>query len=124
MFSKGKNGGAVDEFEKAKKIRGSFRPDVFQARLYGLKGESDKAFELLGRIREAQKGIGPWAYGYAIIYTALGDKDKALDWLEQSHRAKESGVIIYIRSDPALDSLRGNPRFEKLVDRIVPRDKK
>ena len=112
--------GAIAEFEKAKSFSPDRTPDVFLARAYGLQGQTDKALQLLKQISESSKGIGPVAYGHAIIYLGLGDKNEALDWLEQSYRRKESGVITYIRSDPAFDPLRGDPRFEKLADQVVP----
>ena len=50
----------------------------------------------------------------------LGDKEKAIDWLERSYEAKETGNITYIKVDPFLDPLRGNPRFEALANKIIP----
>jgi hypothetical protein len=45
-----------------------------------------------------------------------------LNRLEQSDRTGEVGANLYIKVDPMLDPLRGDPRFEKLADQIIPRD--
>jgi hypothetical protein len=52
-----------------------------------------------------------------LIYAGLGDKDKALDWLEQAFRER-SALLIYLRVDPRLDALRSSHRFQDLVRNI------
>ena len=65
-----------------------------------------------------------WAYGCALVYIGLGDKEEAINWLEQSYRQKEGVDISLIRVHPFLDPLRRDPRFEKLANQIVPLDVK
>ena len=61
-----------------------------------------------------------WAYGCALLYVGLGDKDEALKWLERSYQAKNYVSISLIKIDPMFDPLLGDPRFEKLANQIVP----
>jgi hypothetical protein len=42
---------------------------------------------------------------------ALGDHDEAINWLQRSYAAKEIVPIAYIKFDPLLDPLRGQPAF-------------
>jgi hypothetical protein len=60
-------------------------------------------------------------YAFAVIHLALGERDQALDWLEEAARADQSGLpsINFIKIDPYLDPLRGDPRFETLVSAIL-----
>jgi non-specific serine/threonine protein kinase len=54
----------------------------------------------------------------ADFYARLGDKEKALDWLEN---AVGRGFINYpyLRDyDPYLENIRGEPRFKKLLERV------
>jgi hypothetical protein len=54
------------------------------------------------------------AHGYALI----DEKEKALDWLEN---AVDRGFIAYsflISHDPFLKNIRGEERFEKLMERV------
>ncbi len=60
-----------------------------------------------------------WAFGCALVSIGLGDKEEAINWLEQSYRQKESVGILLIKVHPFLDPLRGDPRFEKLADKVI-----
>ena len=59
--------------------------------------------------------VGP--YGMAILYARLGEKQEALDALEKvlDQRILAMGEI---GMEPALDGLRGEPRFQKLMQRV------
>jgi len=64
--------------------------------------------------------IGPFRVAdLALIHTMLGDKDAALDALEQL-AAGPSGQVLFLQVDPRWDSLRGEPRFAKLSERVAP----
>ncbi len=69
--------------------------------------------ELLAR-REEQ-----WvtAYEIAIICALLDDRDSAFRWLAQAEREHAVG-FTFVRVDPHLDNLRGDPRFLELVRRL------
>ena len=47
------------------------------------------------------------------------EKDQALAALEQSYAERDGDDIGVIKVDPLLDSLRGDPRFEALVLKVV-----
>jgi serine/threonine-protein kinase len=57
------------------------------------------------------------AYGLAILLARLGEKEKAMDALE---KALDEHVLAMteIGVEPALDSLRGEERFQKLLRRV------
>jgi tetratricopeptide (TPR) repeat protein len=50
-------------------------------------------------------------------YALLGDKDRAFSWLEKAY-AEKSGNLPYIKSGPAFDSLRSDPRYASLLKRM------
>ena len=56
-------------------------------------------------------------YYTAWSYAQLGDKEQAFKWLQKSFRAREI-EILGVRNDPEFDSLRGDSRFERLVQAI------
>ncbi|HEY8562122.1 MAG TPA: winged helix-turn-helix domain-containing protein [Pyrinomonadaceae bacterium] len=56
-------------------------------------------------------------YEIACFSARLGDREKALANLDKAYRASSSS-ILFIKVDPYLDSLHGDPRFETLADRI------
>ncbi len=56
-------------------------------------------------------------YQQAQVHAQWGEPEAALDRLERALAIGDSG-LIYLRNDPLLGPLRGNPRFTKLLDRI------
>jgi hypothetical protein len=66
-------------------------------------------------MRSKQSDVSP--YQFALLYVALGDTDKALDWLEKA-ADERSAWIVFIKVDPRFDALRGTERFQALLRRI------
>lgn len=52
-----------------------------------------------------------------LLYVALGDKEKALAWLDRAVQERAFGLLS-IKAAPAWDSLRGDPRFHDLLRRV------
>jgi tetratricopeptide (TPR) repeat protein len=64
-----------------------------------------------------QKGaFSPLNYRIAILSALVGDKDQALESLNEAFNYR-SANITFLKTDPALDSLRGDPRFHELMQR-------
>jgi hypothetical protein len=59
------------------------------------------------------------AYFRALLCLSLGNRDEAIRWLEQSVTDHAGPQISYIKVDPFLGPLRGDPRFEALVEKVV-----
>jgi hypothetical protein len=53
----------------------------------------------------------------ARIYTELGDRDRAFEWLEKAYESRHS-LMIFLRVNPLFDSLHSDPRFASLIERI------
>jgi len=53
----------------------------------------------------------------AVAYAKAGDKDKAFEYLEKSFEHRELWMAN-LNVDPALDSIRDDPRFDDLVRRV------
>jgi tetratricopeptide (TPR) repeat protein len=51
----------------------------------------------------------------ALICALAGEQDRAIDLLEQVLRVPSKTSLGWLRLDPNYDSLRGNPRFQKLL---------
>jgi TolB-like protein/DNA-binding winged helix-turn-helix (wHTH) protein len=65
--------------------------------------------------REKDTEVGE--FGRPQVYTRLGDKEKALEWLELSYEERGTlGTLMNV--DPAFDSLQSDPRFRDLVRRM------
>jgi hypothetical protein len=51
----------------------------------------------------------------AVIYTALGDKDQAMKWLEKGYEERLNPSVLL---RPGFDPLRSKPRFQDLLRRV------
>jgi TolB-like protein/Flp pilus assembly protein TadD len=111
---------AVAEYEKAYTFRSDEHVVAYLAHAYALKGEREKTLQLLTQMKEFEQRGPPWAFGFALVYIGLGDKNEAVNWLERSYQNKEFAKLSLIKVEPMLDPLRGDPRFEKLANQIVP----
>jgi len=45
-------------------------------------------------------------------------KIKSVEWLERAYRDRAGVDIAFIKIDPMLDPLHGDPRFDALVQKI------
>ncbi len=63
-------------------------------------------------------GQGNQSYNMLLLvrtYLAVGEKDKALDTIEQLLQRRYYLTPAWLKIDPTFDALRGNPRFERMV---------
>jgi len=103
----------IAEFEKA----GS--GDLYDlGRAYAMAGRMAEAQKVLEQLstRSKQRYVAP--KGAALIYAALGEKEKAFEWLEKSYQDHSLGVGPSIKSFPGFDPLRSDPRFADLLRRM------
>jgi tetratricopeptide (TPR) repeat protein len=80
----------------------------------GNKSRAQKTLELLQRL--SKEGSIP-AHYFVLIYTGLGDTNKAMDWLEKAFE-QHSPMITWLKVDPRFDGLRKDPRFQNLMTRV------
>ena len=111
---------ATAEYQKTMSMTEDPVPLGMLGRLYALHGQKDAALKILQRLRQNRAQRYTAAYGLALIYVGLGDRNEALNWLEQGYREHDGFNIGPIRVDPLLAPLQGDPRFEALAEKIVP----
>jgi serine/threonine protein kinase/tetratricopeptide (TPR) repeat protein len=82
--------------------------------------EGRRAVELL-QVANDSTELPRAAFHLAVIYAWTGERDLATEQLQIS--AKIPGGLTYgmLRLDPVWDSLRGDPRFEKIVASLAPK---
>jgi serine/threonine-protein kinase len=54
---------------------------------------------------------------FAFFHARLGEVDEAIQALERALAERETG-LIWLRWDPDYDSIRADPRFQRIVDRV------
>lgn len=104
---------ALAVHEKEKRVSGraqDLSPAV--ARIYARMGKADEA----RRILDLQRTRGSQWFVLATTYAALGDKDEAFRLLFQV--TEERDALNYVKTDPRLDSLHSDPRWQTLLRRM------
>src|SRR4029077_20710999 len=59
---------------------------------------------------------------FAILYSGLGEKDRAFEWVEKAYQER-SGFFAYLEVEPMFDGLRSDPRVIDLLRRVGLADK-
>src|SRR6184192_227399 len=111
---------AIAEYQKAVELDDDPQALAFLGQAQARIGQHDKAQKILSRMTEEAKSRYVSAYSFALMFIALGDKERAIDALERAYREGAANDIITIRVDPMLEDLRGQPRFEAPAEKIVP----
>ena len=84
--------------------------------------EGRRAVELLPVTQDAITGADVLKH-LAITYAWCGDKDDAIEKLSILSKIPSDVNYGMLRLDPIWDSLRGHPRFEKIVASLAPKEK-
>lgn len=106
---------AIAEFAKAHQLNNDPYVSGLLGHAYAVRGRRGDALKILAQLKDesGRRYVPP--YSVAIINLGLGDKEEALRWLEKDFRDRDGWNIGFIKVDPILDPLRGDPRFQKLV---------
>lgn len=114
----GNYGEAIGEFRHAVDATpDSPRYLCWLAYSYGISGNKPEAARLIERVLALARTRPIQNSDLAIAYTGLGDKRKALDWLERGFQEYDPWVV-FIGYERTFDSLRSEPRFKALVHRL------
>ena len=71
--------------------------------------------QLQERYNEMKSGSPAWFT--ALYYSSVGDSENAFKWLQNSYDRHEV-ELIWLREEPALRSLRGDPRYKELYNKV------
>ena len=77
----------------------------------------DEAIDIVRQLEAQARQEFVRGYLSALIYAGLGDKTKAIDYLKREYLNHDNVNGTGIRVDAMLDGLRGDPRFEELMER-------
>jgi len=84
---------------------------------YTVAGKADEARRILRQLQRTSKTTFVSAYSFALVHAGLGELDETFAWLDKAYDER-SGSLPFLNVNPRFDSLRGDPRFRKLLGRI------
>jgi TolB-like protein/DNA-binding winged helix-turn-helix (wHTH) protein/Tfp pilus assembly protein PilF len=88
------------------------------AHAYATMGNRPEAQKILGELQRQSKISYASPYMIATIYAGLGQKDRALQFLERAYQERSPDLAYFIKADLRIDSLRSDPRFQDLMHRM------
>jgi serine/threonine protein kinase/tetratricopeptide (TPR) repeat protein len=115
----GKHEQAIAEFQKAvTDSAGNAYSIGYLGYGYSVVGRRSGAEKKIAELREQSRHKFIPSLSIAVIYTGLGDKDRAFQWLQKAYQEREGWLVWYFILDPEFDSLRSDSRYGDLLQRL------
>jgi eukaryotic-like serine/threonine-protein kinase len=122
---KGRYDDAIAEFRQWSSLLGG--PDAVaggsQGHTLAVSGRRSDALAELGRLIDLSRRRYVSPYEIALIHIGLGDREKALEWLEKGYD-DHAAWMIWLDLDPRFNTLHGEPRYRDLLQKMhLPLDR-
>jgi TolB-like protein/tetratricopeptide (TPR) repeat protein len=117
LIEKGDFAEGIAELEKAKSLGPSPLVLGQLGYAYARGGRTADARAVLAELQNESRSRYVAAYWLALIQAALNRKDEAFASLERAYAAR-SWWLMWLKTDPKIDSLRSDPRFGDLARRV------
>lgn len=96
---------------------GHYAAQAALAHACGISGKKKEAGEIVAQLRAAAKAHYVSPFCLALAEAGLGENAKALDALEKAFDEHDVW-LIWLGREPRLDSLRAEPRFKEMLERM------
>jgi len=110
---------AIAEYEKTVELTDDPTALAMLAQGYAKIGQTDKARNLLYELQQMSTDRYVGAVSFALVHLGLGEHEEALEEIERACREPVDPDVINLNIEPLLDPLRGDPRFERLVAKVL-----
>ncbi|HKZ01355.1 MAG TPA: tetratricopeptide repeat protein, partial [Pyrinomonadaceae bacterium] len=104
---------AFAELEKARSLSAPGAEPLI-GYVHGISGNRAEAERVLNELPHQSYTN---AFIVASLHASLGNRDQAFEWLERAYHERVDN-LIWLKVDPRFASLRGDPRYADLVQRI------
>ncbi len=109
---------AIAEMRKALELsEGDTNELAALGHAYAVAHQAGEAKKILDQLKERSQQTYVQPSLIALIHVGLGDKNQAFDWLQKAYEDRSAG-LLYLKVDPAFDSVRSDPRFIDLLRRV------
>jgi len=87
------------------------------ALVYAQAGRRNDALKLLDEYLMSIKGKPVDSFGVAEVYSVLGEKESAFEWLDRAVHDHAS-YTAWLKVDQPLDNIRSDPRFKEYLKKV------
>jgi TolB-like protein/Tfp pilus assembly protein PilF len=116
LLLKGDVPAAIAEYTNAQQLSDDLSTRVLLAGAKAQSGDKEAAARMLAELAELSQHRYVNAYLPALLNLSLNNREEAIRWLEQAVANHE---VTRIQVHPVFDPLRGDPRFQALVQKVV-----
>jgi serine/threonine protein kinase/tetratricopeptide (TPR) repeat protein len=110
--------GALPELQKALELSGRSGECLgYLGYYYGKTGNRPDALKILNEEQDRYRAGKAAAYSVARIYISLGDKDKAIEWLQKDYDDRSTWISALVQ-DFVWDDIRTDPRFIDIEKKV------
>jgi tetratricopeptide (TPR) repeat protein len=114
---KGMHAEAVAAAKRAAELSGNSQSHAYRAYALTKWGKNSEARALLNELlKESTETYVP-PYNLALVYSGLGEQERAMDYLEKGYAEKDSRMV-FLKVEPMWNNLRSVPRFRDLIKRM------
>jgi len=107
---------ATEEFQKAVTLDDLPWYKASLGYAYAASGDRAKAEQVIRDLDELAKKQYVWPALRASVYLGLGEKGKAVDWIEKAYEDRDP--MLWWKTDQLYDSVRNEPRFLALMEKV------
>lgn len=90
---------------------------ALMAHEYALSGDAPAARKIEAQLEKMRSQRYVAALYIALIWTGLGDRDRAFQWLDQAYD-EDCEYLVYLSTEPTADPLRSDPRFAQFLQKL------
>jgi tetratricopeptide (TPR) repeat protein len=116
---KGMHSEAVAAAKKAGELSGNSQSSAYRAYALAKWSKVAEARSVLKELLELSRTRYVPPYNLALVYNVLGEREKALNYLEKGLADKDVRMV-FLTVERQWDNLRSDPRFISLVKRMKP----
>ena len=116
-LKQGKYTEAIEEFQTEGKLDGNFELGSM-GYAYSRSGNTRQALKILSQLQALQKKSPGISFDLAIVELGLGNREKAIAWLQKLEEEHEDDGLLGLATNPVFDPLRADPRFQDIVHRM------
>lgn len=119
-LQQGRGTNALAEAKKAVGLsNGKIRRFVsFLGVAYAKNGQPENAKAIIQELEDAYAKEKTVGVQIAVVYAALGNKDKAFEWIEKDVESRGFELVLLIRRESMFGSLKGDKRYAAILKRM------